>query len=160
MNQEFLREAALDFSPMYSGKAQTLYELATDSVFIEYTPLPYEEILPRNVIIEQEEDIFMADLNIYPNPTRDKLYIEYNFMSYTEEGNEDLLKILGYQKKSDCSSGEIKIYTIDGKLIISKTLEQQSGIESVDMKNYPPASYLIKITDCYGFSKEQKFVKQ
>ena len=159
-NQELLREAALDFSPLYSGKAQILYELATDSVFIEYTPLPYEEMLPRNAIIEQEEDIFMADLNIYPNPTRDKLYIEYNFMSYTEEGNEDLLKTLGYQKKSDCSSGEIKIYTIDGKLIISKTLEQQSGIESVDMKDYPPASYLIKITDCYGFTKEQKFVKQ
>ena len=114
-------------------------------MFIEYTPLPYEEMLPRNVIIEQEEDIFMADLNIYPNPTRDKLYIEYNFMSYTEEGNEDLLKTLGYQKKSDCSSGEIKIYTIDGRLIISKTLEQQSGIESVDMKDYPPASYLIKL---------------
>ncbi len=34
-NQEFLKEAALDFSPLYSGKAQTLYELATDSVFIE-----------------------------------------------------------------------------------------------------------------------------
>jgi hypothetical protein len=159
-NQEFLKEAALDFSPLYSGKAQTLYELATDSTFIEYTPLPYEEILPRNVIIEQEEDIFMADLNIYPNPTRDKLYIEYNFLSYSEEGNEDLLKTLGYEKNSDCKSGEIKIYTIDGKLIISKTLEQQSGTESVDMKDYPPASYLIKITDCYGFTKEQKFVKQ
>jgi len=159
-NQEFLKEAALDFSPLYSGKAQTLYELATDSVFIEYTPLPYEEMLPRNAIIEQEEDIFMADLNIYPNPTRDKLYIEYNFMSYSEEGNEDLLKSLGYEMKNDCASGEISIYTIDGKLIISKTLEQQSGIESVDMKDYPPASYLIKITDCYGFTKEQKFVKQ
>jgi len=159
-NQEFLREAALDFSPLYSGKAQTLYELATDSVFIEYTPLPYEEMLPRNAIIEQEEDIFMADLNIYPNPTRDKLYIEYNFMSYSEEGNEDLLKTLGYEKKSECASGEISIYTIDGKLIISKTLEQQSGIESVDLKDYPPASYLIKITDCYGFTKELKFVKQ
>lgn len=159
-NQELLREAALDFSPLYSGKAQTLYELATDSVFIEYTPLPYEEMLPRNVIIEQEEDIFMADLNIYPNPTRDKLYIEYNFMSYSEEGNEDLLQTLGYSKKSDCKSGEINIYTIDGKRIISKSLEQQSGIESVDMKDYPPASYIIKITDCYGFTKELKFVKQ
>lgn len=159
-NREFLREAALDFSAMYSGKAQTLYELATDSVFIEYTPLPYEEILPRNVIIEQEEGIFTADLNIYPNPTRDKLYIEYNFMSYSEEGNEDLLQTLGYEKDSDCESGKICIYTIDGKLIISRSLELQSGIESIDMQDYPPASYLIKITDCYGFSKEQKFVKQ
>ena len=71
-NQEFLREAALDFSSMYSGKAQTLYELATDSVFIEYTPLPYDEFLPKSMIIdnEQEEDIFMAELNIYPNYTR------------------------------------------------------------------------------------------
>jgi hypothetical protein len=102
----------------------------------------------------------MADLNIYPNPTRDKLYIEYNFMSYSEEGNEDLLQTLGYEKKDDCASGEINIYTIDGKLIISKLLEQQSGMESVDMKDYPPSSYLIKITDCYGFTKEQKFVKQ
>ncbi|MDD2636617.1 MAG: hypothetical protein PHW82_14080, partial [Bacteroidales bacterium] len=159
-NQEFLREAALDFSPLYSGKAQTLYEMATDSTFIEYTPLPFEEILPRSVIIEQEDDIFMADLNIYPNPTRDKLYIEYNFQSYSEEGNEELLQILGYKEKENCISGEIKIYTIDGKLIISKTLEQPSGIETIDMQNYPPASYIIKITDCYGFTKELKFVKQ
>ena len=161
-NQEFLREAALDFSSMYSGKAQTLYELATDSVFIEYTPLPYDEFLPKSMIIdnEQEEDIFMAELNIYPNPTRDKLFIEYNFTSYSEEGNEDLLQTLGYKKHNDCRSGEISIYTIDGKMIISKTLEQPSGLESIDMKDYPPASYLIKITDCYGFSKEQKFVKQ
>ncbi|MDD4236907.1 MAG: hypothetical protein PHF99_12910 [Bacteroidales bacterium] len=142
------------------GKAQTLYELATDSVFIEYTPLPFEEILPRNIIIDQEDDLFMAELNIYPNPTRDILYIEYNFLSYSEDGNDDLLKTLGYEKNSDCTSGEIKIYTLDGKLIISKTLEQPSGIESVDMKNYPPTSYIIKIIDCYGFTKEQKFVKQ
>ncbi|MDD4150982.1 MAG: T9SS type A sorting domain-containing protein [Bacteroidales bacterium] len=167
-NQEFLREAALDFSPLYSGKAQTLYEMATDSVFIErrsprrrqYTPLPYVEMSPKSIIVELDDDIFMAEFNVYPNPTRDKLYIEYNFMSYSEEGNEDLLQTLGYKKNSDCSSGEIRIYTIDGKLIISKTLEQPSGIETIDMQNYPPASYIIKITDCYGFTKEQKFIKQ
>lgn len=97
---------------------------------------------------------------LYPNPIKDKLFIEYNFTSYSEEGNEDLLQTLGYKKHNDCRSGEISIYTIDGKMIISKTLEQPSGLESIDMKDYPPASYLIKITDCYGFSKEQKFVKQ
>jgi hypothetical protein len=97
---------------------------------------------------------------LYPNPIKDKLFIEYNFTSYSEEGNEDLLQTLGYKKHNDCRSGEISIYTIDGKMIISKTLEQPSGLESIDMKDYPPASYLIKITDCYGFFKEQKFVKQ
>src|SRR6056297_3240194 len=43
-NQALLRKAALDWSPLYSGTAQTLYEMATDSVFIEYTPLPLDEM--------------------------------------------------------------------------------------------------------------------
>src|SRR6056297_131311 len=52
-NQAFLRQAAQGFSPWYSGVAETLYEMATDSVFLEYTPLPQPEITSKNMLAEK-----------------------------------------------------------------------------------------------------------
>ncbi|MEA3447632.1 MAG: T9SS type A sorting domain-containing protein [Bacteroidota bacterium] len=156
----FLRQAAQGFSPWYSGVAETLYEIATDSVFLEYTPLPQPEITPKNMVAEQDDDIFTPELNVYPNPTKDELYVEYNFQSETGNGNYLLLEEMGHKQTDDCTGGEIAVYTIEGKIIFRKNLNQASGIEIINMNDYKPANYVIEIKDCYGFSKEHKIVKQ
>ncbi len=159
-NQAFLRQAAQGFSPWYSGVAKTLYEMATDSVFLEYTPLPQPEITPKNMMAKQDDDIFSPEVNVYPNPTKDELYVEYNFQSETGNGNDLLLEEMGHKQTDNCTGGKIAVYTIEGKVIFRKNLNQASGIEIINMNDYKPANYVVEIKDCYGFSKELKIVKQ
>lgn len=156
----FLRQAAQGFSPWYSGVAETLYEQFTDSVFLEYTPLPQPEVTPKNMVAEQDDDTFTPELNVYPNPTKDELYVEYNFQSETGNGNDLLLAEMGHKQAENCAGGEIAVYTIEGKIIFRKNLNQASGIEIINMNDYKPANYVVEIKDCYGFSKEHKIVKQ
>jgi hypothetical protein len=34
------------------------------------------------------------------------------------------------------------------------------GMQSINMQNYKAASYMVEITDCYGFTNSVKIVKQ
>ncbi len=63
-------------------------------------------------------------------------------------------------KQYDCTGGEISVYSIDGKLIMRKNLEKQNGKESINMRDFPPTTYLIRVSDCYGFFRIRKFIKE
>jgi len=67
---------------------------------------------------------------------------------------------LGYNKEKTCTSGKIVIYSKTGNQVTQMNINNTSGIQGIDMSQMAPASYIIKITDCYGFTKELKFVKQ
>ncbi|MDA3912252.1 MAG: hypothetical protein PF448_12940 [Bacteroidales bacterium] len=160
-NQEFLRQAALNASPLYSGKAQTLYELATDSVFVEYTPLPTDEMGTKSMVQQSiDEDIIEPELKVYPNPTNGLLYVEYDFTTINDTYDEFLLELMGIDTEPNCKQGKISIYSNDGQLIKTVSLNKTKGMESINMQDCKPAHYVIEITDCYGFSNSVKIVKQ
>jgi hypothetical protein len=160
-NQAFPREAALDASPWYSGKAQTLYELATDSVFLEYTPLPEPEITPKMAVQKPDiNEIFKPEIKVYPNPAKGMLFVEYNFESVSQEGADLLLTELGYNKANTCKNGNIVVYSKTGKKAIDMEVSNKLGIKTIDISKLVPASYIIEITDCYGFTNSVKIVKQ
>ncbi len=160
-NQAFLRQAALDCSPLYSGKAQTLYEIATDSMFIEYTPLPLDEMGTKSMVQESsDEDIIKPELKVYPNPTDGLLYVKYDFTPVNDTYDDLLLDIMGVDAEPNCTQGKISIYSNDGQLVKTLSLNKTKGMKSINMQNYKPASYMVEITDCYGFTNSVKIVKQ
>lgn len=89
---------------------------------------PYEIM-----IITGADNINTANIQLlaYPNPTTDNLTIKVNS---TEQQN--LI---------------FELYDINGKLLDTKTIKDQET--QIDMKTYPPASYLLKI------NSEQKEIK-
>ena len=62
-------------------------------------------------------------INIYPNPAKDKLYIEFN--------NEDLN-----------IDAEVIIYNIQGQVMISKQIEAENSC--IHLNNLNPGIYIIR----------------
>ncbi len=158
--KEMLYDAALDESSMYSALAEILYEYATDSVYSEYTPLPWEEMIPKSVAANAKpEDIFKPELKVYPNPTTGLIFVEYDFSKTYSEGYDLLLKAMKLSRENNCNTGEIVIYSEDGKALQRVELSMVADFKTIDLTDYTPGVYIIEISDCYGNKNTVKITK-
>ncbi|MDD3859080.1 MAG: hypothetical protein PHW83_02690 [Bacteroidales bacterium] len=161
VHKDMLLEATLDGSALYSATAQVLYEIAADTVFAEYTPLPVTVMQPRkaevNDAITQEQ--FLPFINVYPNPADAEINIEYDFTALYDEGNDLLLEQLGIDRREDCVKGELCIFTEDGKLLLQFRLNAVTDSFSISIEYYTPGIYMLVVKDCYGNSKTVKITK-
>lgn len=160
-NSDILYRSALDGSALYSATAQVMYEIAADTVFSQYTPLPALVIEDRNTIItdRQEDQQFLPYVNAFPNPTDGIINIEYDFTAMYDVGNDILLEQTGTIRKDNCEKGELSLFTEDGKLLQAKKLNKTQDNITLDLKAFSPGIYFIEITDCYGNSKTLKVSK-
>ncbi len=159
-NKELLFEAASRMSPDYSAMAEILYSQTTDSVFYEYTPLPFEEVIPKNLVVtENPKSIFTPEFKVYPNPTKGMVIVEYNFERVYENGTELLLKALNLDKQDNCKTGVINVFNSEGKYLNTINLDMIKGMATIDLNKQVPGIYLIEITDCYGNKNSVKIVK-
>ncbi|MEA1875089.1 MAG: hypothetical protein U9N51_11795 [Bacteroidota bacterium] len=72
--------------------AQNLLALIGEYPYFEYTPMPEDISNPRRIENKLSiEDMFKPTLNIYPNPTKGILTIEYNFETIQKEGMDLLM---------------------------------------------------------------------
>ncbi|MEJ5266549.1 MAG: M43 family zinc metalloprotease [Bacteroidales bacterium] len=158
--KELLYDAALDESPMYSALAEILYEYATDSIYTEYTPLPWEEMIPKSVTANAKpEDIFKPELKVYPNPTSGLIFVQYDFSKTYSEGYDLLLKAMKLNRENNCNKGEIVIYSEDGKLLKRIELSMVADFKTIDFTDFTPGVYIIEISDCYENKNTVKITK-
>jgi len=151
----------LDASPWYSGKAQTLYALATDSILLEYTPIPHPEVSTKLAVCKPDlNSIFSPEIKLYPNPVKELLFVEYNFISMSETGTDLLLKELDYEKTNTCENGNIVVYSNSGQKLVDLELSQSLGVIRINFKDFAAGNYIVEVTDCYGFTNSTKIVKQ
>ena len=160
-NSATLLSAVNDSSPLYSGLAEVLYEKYADGVFLEYTPLP--EILitnkSKNVSSYNDTAFFVPHIFVYPNPTNDIVFVEYNLGYSMEEGMDLLFDVLGKPSIENCNIGILNLYTSDSRLIYSTSINQNIGIEGINMQEYPSGMYLIEIIDCHRNANSVKIIK-
>lgn len=160
-----LLEAALDGSALYSATAQVLYELAADTVFAEYTPLPVPAMNNRKAeadIAATEADAnvpYAPFVSVYPNPANELVFVEYNFSILYDEGYDLLFEQLGNHRPSDCENGNLVLYTSDGKPLQHIAIEQMQGSLVLETGDYAPGVYLLELTDCYGNKTSVKLTK-
>ncbi|NCC88111.1 MAG: hypothetical protein EOM05_09660 [Clostridia bacterium] len=160
-NKDFLFDAAQSISPLYSAMAEILYSYTSDSVFFEYTPLPYEVIAPRNIsILPDIEEETTSIFEIYPNPTDDIIYVEYDFSVVYDDANIFYHQTLGIEQKNNCKYGKIIVYSNDAKALEEIPLESETGKLKINLSNYVPGQYLIEIIDCYGNQDAKKITKK
>lgn len=157
-NKDLLFEAASKLSPDYSTLAEILYSQTIDSLILEYTPMPIDEMIPRSIAIN-ENNIFSPEFKVYPNPTNGVVFVEYNFDKSYGNGTDLLLKALNLEREGTCNTGTIKVYNSESKLIETKRLDNISGLETINLNRQPAGLYLIEITDCYGNTNNVKIVK-
>jgi len=161
-HKEMLFEAARDEAPLYSALAEILYELAMDTVFAEYTPLPWDEVTPKSIetqIITQSSNMFSPTLKVYPNPNDGLIFVEYDFSRVSDEAFTLLYRAMGYSPEANCKNGELKIYTDDGKLLQTLALNRAADLKTIDATGYAAGAYLIELTDCYGNKNTVKITK-
>ncbi len=160
-NKDFLFNAARSSSPLYSAMAEILYSYTTDSAFYEYTPIPFEIITPRSInIIDDANDETLSIFEVFPNPTKDVIYVEYDFSQIYDDATKMYLEMLGNEQKENCKFGKILIYTNDAKLLMEIPLENVFGTTQINMKNYVPGQYLLELIDCYGNIQVKKLSKK
>jgi hypothetical protein len=159
--KDMLLDAALDGSALYSATAQVLYEIAADTTFAEYTPLPFAVIQPRKTefVDPIDEEQFLPFINVYPNPTDAEINVEYDFAAIYTECNDILLEKLGISRDEDCEKGELSLYTEDGKLLQQFRLNAVKDSFTITIKDFTPGNYLLVIKDCFGNSETVKITK-
>ena len=109
----------------------------SDKDWIMYNTLPalMENILAKllsNSLVGIKEKDFMDNLQIYPNPTKDKLFLESG------------------------SKGEITIFDLKGKLLLKKEIESIKN--EINVSNLINGSYLLKFESDKGV-KTMQFIK-
>jgi len=161
VHKDMLLEAALDGSALYSATAQVLYEIAADTIFAEYTPLPFEVVQPRKAEISEEitQEDYLPIINVYPNPTDGEINVEYDFAAFYSEGNDILLEKLGVHKEQNCEKGELSLCTEDGKLLQQFSLNEVKDSFTINIKAYTPGNYMLIIKDCFGNNQTVKITK-
>ncbi|HNQ68289.1 MAG TPA: hypothetical protein PKN32_07915 [Bacteroidales bacterium] len=160
-HKDMLLEAALDGSALYSATAQVLYEIAADTVFAEYTPLPFAVVQPRKTEMSEEitQEDYLPLINVYPNPTDGEINIDYDFSALYDDGNDILLEKLGVSRDENCDKGELSLYTEDGRLLQQFRLNAVKDSFTISIMDYTPGSYMLVVKDCFGNSETVKITK-
>ncbi|NLA23521.1 MAG: T9SS type A sorting domain-containing protein, partial [Bacteroidales bacterium] len=161
LHKDKLLEAALSESWLYSAQAKTLYSYLTDTVFLEYTPLP-EDVFEIRKQTEKVDisDLFNPKLKVYPNPSLGLVFIEYDFRQNYEPGYDILFETIGKVRSESCNKGMVNIYSIEGKLLQTQELKNEKGLKTIDISSLPSGTYILEISDCYENKTSEKITKQ
>ena len=143
LDTSFLHSAVDDDNYLYSALAQVLYEYATDSITEHYTPLFIDEVQPRFLKADDPENPSL--FNIYPNPTRGIVNIEFN--ANKDENLMSFCEKYGVSTIHNCTEIKIEVFDINSRLIMTMNRSLQEPIQ-VDLSEYPPSDYTIRIKDC------------
>lgn len=143
LDTSFLHSAVDDDNYLYSALAQVLYEYATDSITEHYTPLFIDEVQPRFLKADESENPSL--FNIYPNPTRGIVNIEFN--ANISEEISSFCEKYGISTIHNCTEIKIEVFDINSRLIMTMNRSLQEPIQ-VDLSEYPPSDYTIRIKDC------------
>ena len=87
-----------------------------------------------------EESIDGYHFTLYPNVVENNLNIKSEEKFLENEGNE------------------IFVYDVNGKLLISKTMENTE--EQIDFSNFHSGTFLVKIRNNNGFNSEWRIIKK
>ncbi|MBS3742663.1 MAG: T9SS type A sorting domain-containing protein [Candidatus Cloacimonetes bacterium] len=76
-------------------------------------------------------------ITVYPNPAREKIIVEYAII----EG---------------WNNGQIGIYNMQGKLLVSKPINKQFGFKTMDVSGLANGNYIISVGNrgIKGFTKQ------
>ncbi len=69
----------------------------------------------------------LSYFNVYPNPSKEKLFVEYRFADLKNEKHT------------------IDLFTIDGKLMQTLTVNKNMGTVTLDVKDLPSGNYFISL---------------
>ena len=143
LDTSFLHSAIDDNNYLYSALAQTLYEYATDSITEHYTPLFIDELQSRFLKADEPENPSL--FNIYPNPTSGIVNIEFN--ANISEEISSFCEKYGISIIRNCKEVKIEVFDINSRLLMTMNRSLQEPIQ-VDLSEYPPSDYTIRIKDC------------
>lgn len=155
LDTSFLRNAVNEQNYLYSALAKVLYEYVTDNMTYHYTPTFIDEVQPRFLKADTENDF--PFFNIYPNPTNGIVNIEYN--ANMDETMMSFCEKYGLPTIFDCERISIDVYDVNSRLIMSLESSIQEQLQ-VDLSNYPSSEYTIRIIDCNDGQTTFKIVKQ
>lgn len=155
LDTSFLRNAVNEQNYLYSALAKVLYEYVTGNMTYHYTPTFIDEVQPRFLKADAENDF--PFFNIYPNPTNGIVNIEYN--ANMDETMMSFCEKYGLPTIFDCERISIDVYDVNSRLIMSLESSIQEQLQ-VDLSNYPSSEYTIRIIDCNDGQTTFKIVKQ
>jgi len=95
-------------------------------------------------ITEAQSEVWLSDdlqVKIYPNPSNGLISIQYN---------------LGQESES----GQLAIFNISGQKILTDFELAQIGTLNLDMSNYEPGIYIVRITSDSGLVSTTKLIIQ
>ncbi|MBQ6277928.1 MAG: zinc-dependent metalloprotease [Bacteroidales bacterium] len=154
LDTSFLHSAVDDNNYLYSALAQTLYEYATDSITEHYTPLFIDEVQPR--FLKEDDNDDSPFFIVYPNPTTSIVNIE--FIANLDESLISFCEKYGVPTIFDCKKINVEVYDVNSRLIMSQEASIQELLQ-IDLSNYPSAEYTIRIKDCNANLLLYKVVK-
>ncbi|MBO7571939.1 MAG: zinc-dependent metalloprotease [Bacteroidales bacterium] len=143
LDTSFLRNAVNEQNYLYSALAQVLYEYATDSITYHYTPLFIDEVQPRSLKADGDDNLPI--FYVYPNPTDGIVNIEIN--ANMDESMMSFCEKYGLPTIFDCEKISIEVFDVNSRLIMSEESSIQEPLQ-IDLSKYPPSNYTIKIKDC------------
>ncbi|WP_172284196.1 T9SS type A sorting domain-containing protein [Chryseobacterium sp. LAM-KRS1] len=119
-------------------------ETPNESLYLRQTVLrdqPYygEIILNGGSGNSNHESIVYRNIKVYPNPTKDILYVDFN-----SDGKD---------------FNNLEVYSGDAKKIITKNLSSTDKAE-INLSQYPTGIYILKVTDKDGKSYPYKIIKK
>lgn len=145
LDTTLLRNAVNEQNYLYSALAQVLYEYATDSITYHYTPTFIDEVQPR--FMKADGDDEFPVFNVYPNPTNGIVNIELNVNM--DEKIRSFCEKYGVSTIFDCEKISIEVYDVNSRLIMLEESSIQEPMQ-IDLSKYPPSNYTIRIKDCNG----------
>ena len=143
LDTSFLHSAVDDNNYLYSALAQVLYEYATDSITYHYTPLFVDEVQARFQKAEDGENPSL--FNVYPNPTSGIVNVEFN--ANVSEEISSFCEKYGISTIHNCTEIKIEVFDIKSRLLMTMNSNLQEPIQ-IDLSEYPPSDYTIRIKDC------------
>ena len=94
----------------------------------------------RDLATKTEDLVVKASLKMYPNPTKDKLNIEF---------------------KNNAEKGEIKVFNIFGQVVISQNVQVAvNGIHELNVETLPKGIYFLQYGSKNQKTVSSKFVKE
>ncbi|ASW74787.1 hypothetical protein IQ37_19645 [Chryseobacterium piperi] len=136
-------ECSLTFDDMLNPK---ITETPNNSLYLRQAVIkdqPYYGEITINGGEENSnvENTINKNIKVYPNPTKDILYVDFN-------GNV-----------KDFNS--LEIYSVDAKKVITKSLSSANkGKIEVNLSQYPTGIYILKVIDKDGKSYPYKIIKK
>ncbi|MFA7082440.1 MAG: S8 family serine peptidase [Bacteroidales bacterium] len=143
-NAHYLSEETLlylsEYNDAIGSKAKSI--LYFKGISTDYHPIVVNmENEPKNKLVRTQgslSDLSNADITVVPNPAKDHIILTYNLpprQIYT-----------------------IKIYDNKGIELLTKTLKNNKGVQTIELKNLKSGAYYYTITDSKSVIKSDKII--